>query len=196
MLYLSALSAVVGIVSGFISIYEFIKARQRPSSQRTGFIFGVVTICLLLGAVIFASLPSGTSHTDSGSSSTPTSQNPTGGQTTSCTYCTPNKTLDTYCSAVEQRDTQTENTLYTERLRNSQAGTTPGSPPTTCTHSSLGNETNTTTSASVFYCYNFQNNSAGTNTFTASLIKDSNNDWKIDKLDGGGTIVPTPGSQC
>ena len=52
--YLSALAVVLGIVSGSISIYEFIK----KGSWRPGVAFSVAAVVLLIAAVVVANLPS------------------------------------------------------------------------------------------------------------------------------------------
>ena len=52
--YLSALAIILGIVSGSISIYEFIK----KGSWRPGVAFSIAAVILLIAAIVVANLPS------------------------------------------------------------------------------------------------------------------------------------------
>ena len=67
--YFSALAAVLGIASGVISIYEFIK----KGSWRPGIAFSIAAVVLLVAAGVVANLPSPSRGQASGVSSTPNS---------------------------------------------------------------------------------------------------------------------------
>jgi hypothetical protein len=58
MSYLSALAIVLGIVSGFVSLYEFIKSRRYSASWRPGAAFAVLALVMLVIAFIVANLTS------------------------------------------------------------------------------------------------------------------------------------------
>lgn len=58
MYFLSALSVVIGIVSGLIGIYLFLESRKHPAFQRRGTIFLATTVVMLLLAFFLANIPS------------------------------------------------------------------------------------------------------------------------------------------
>src|SRR6266496_4634940 len=58
MFFLSALSVVIGIVSGLIGIYLFIESRKHPAFQRPWTVFLAITAVMLLLAFVLANIPS------------------------------------------------------------------------------------------------------------------------------------------
>jgi hypothetical protein len=71
--FLSALFAVVGCISGLISIYWFITSRPHTTTRRSSLIFGIIGVGILLLALIVANLPSASGST--GTNPIPTSGN-------------------------------------------------------------------------------------------------------------------------
>lgn len=171
---------------------------QQPLKEFWQIIVGIGVILGIIVSVItifqFVKAPQNTSSsgTSSGTQQTSITLTPT----LSCTYCTPDKTLDTYCTADVNGDIQTQLAISDENFQKVLSSSSSGVPPTTCTHSSVNIDTNNTASASTTICYNFVNNASGSNTYTLFLNRDANGDWKIDHLTGGGNIQPIPNSRC
>lgn len=78
MSFLTALSLIVGIATGSISVYRFIESRQRPITLQPSIVFGVIAIVMLVTAFIFSNIPPPPTNNvrDNGTSST-ISQGPT-----------------------------------------------------------------------------------------------------------------------
>src|SRR5216683_3252848 len=72
MFYLSALSLVVGLISGGVGIWMFIESRQHPAFRQRGVIFSVAAVGMLVAALIVANLPPRSGVTSSGVNPTPT----------------------------------------------------------------------------------------------------------------------------
>lgn len=72
MFYLSALSLVVGLISGGVGIWLFIESRQHPAFRQRGVIFSVAAVGMLIAALIVANLPLQRGASGSGVNPTPT----------------------------------------------------------------------------------------------------------------------------
>src|SRR6266849_582035 len=81
MFYLSALSLVVGLISGGVGIWMFIESRQHPAFRQRGVIFSVAAVGMLVAALIVANLPPEPGAPGSGVNPTPTTNTPQPGTT-------------------------------------------------------------------------------------------------------------------
>jgi hypothetical protein len=70
MSFLIALGLIVGIVSGLVSLIEFLKSRKLP-----GTIYGVIAVGMIIAAILVSILPSVSGSSASGVTLTPTSSN-------------------------------------------------------------------------------------------------------------------------
>lgn len=95
---------------------------------------------------------------------------------------TPDKTLDTFCSALQQADYRTAYNQFSTKLQRTIseavfAGTLSQDKVTACTHG-----TTTSSGSSVTNSLKLVHASKGINNDIVTLAKDNNNDWKIDDM--------------
>jgi len=93
---------------------------------------------------------------------------------------TPNQTLDTFCSALRQKNYQSAYNQFSPKLQKTFsesmfASNFSGNPVTTCTYTAVkDNGSSVTTSMKIVHGY------AGTNNDMITLIANSDHEWKID----------------
>jgi hypothetical protein len=92
----------------------------------------------------------------------------------------PYQTLETFCTAVDNKDYQTAYNQFAPGLQSAfteQQFAAGFAGITTCKHS-FPNQTGSTATATIIFGYS----TGQTVTYTAQLIQESNGDWKIDNL--------------